>query len=103
VNAFTCVYEANETQKNGSSFLLILTILEVAWEVCLAEQHIDEYIGTQGERNNRFVKICIEKLHNVYPASNRNECQKQNQTILGSRVRPALKADKLTAICEPIV
>jgi hypothetical protein len=36
----------------------------------------------------------------VYSASNRNECQKM---FLGSRARPARKADNLIAICEPIV
>jgi hypothetical protein len=62
VNAFACVYEANETRKNLSSFLLIRTILEVTWEVCLAEQHADEYIETQAERNNRFVKNISRNL-----------------------------------------
>jgi hypothetical protein len=39
----------------------------------------------------------------VYAASNRNEYQKQKKMFLWSRSRPALKADNLTAICEPIV
>jgi hypothetical protein len=36
----------------------------------------------------------------IHSASNRNEYQKM---FLGSRVRPARKADNLTAICELIV
>jgi hypothetical protein len=39
----------------------------------------------------------------VYSASNRNEYQKQKNNVLGSRMRPARRADNLTAICEPIV
>jgi hypothetical protein len=36
-------------------------------------------------------------------ASNRNEYQKQKKMFRRSRERPALKADNLTAIFEPIV
>jgi hypothetical protein len=39
----------------------------------------------------------------VYPASNRNEYQKQKNTFLGSRARPVRRVDNLTAICDPIV
>jgi hypothetical protein len=38
----------------------------------------------------------------VYSTSNRNEYQKQ-KNVLGSRARPVRRADKLIAICEPIV
>jgi hypothetical protein len=38
----------------------------------------------------------------VHSASNRNEYQKQIM-FLGSRARPVLKVDNLTAICVPIV
>jgi hypothetical protein len=38
----------------------------------------------------------------VYSTSNRNEDQKRRM-FLGSRGRPMRKADKLIAICEPIV
>jgi hypothetical protein len=38
-----------------------------------------------------------------YEARNRNEYQKQNKMFLGSRARPARKADNFTAICELIV
>jgi hypothetical protein len=36
----------------------------------------------------------------IYSSYNRNEYHK---IFLGSKARPALKADNLTAICEPIV
>jgi hypothetical protein len=39
----------------------------------------------------------------VYPASNRNEYQKQKNNIWESRARPVRRADDLTAIYEPIV
>jgi hypothetical protein len=40
----------------------------------------------------------------VYSASNRNEYQKhKNNNVMGSKVLRVHKADKLTAICEPIV
>jgi hypothetical protein len=42
----------------------------------------------------------------VYSASNGNEYQKEKKRggeFPGSRARPMLKADNLTAICEPIV
>jgi hypothetical protein len=39
----------------------------------------------------------------VYSASNKNEYQKQKKKFLGSRARPARKADNLIAICEPII
>jgi hypothetical protein len=35
-------------------------------------------------------------------ASNRNEYQKQKNMFLGSRARPAGRAENFTAICEPI-
>jgi hypothetical protein len=39
----------------------------------------------------------------VYTASNRNEYQKQkNNLFLGNKVRLVRRADKLTAICDPI-
>jgi hypothetical protein len=39
----------------------------------------------------------------VHSASNKNEYQKQkNNNFLGSRAQPLRKADKLTAISEPI-
>jgi hypothetical protein len=49
----------------------------------------------------QFTKSC--QLHHgpgVYSASNRNEYQKN---ISGGKERPACKADKLLATCEPIV
>jgi hypothetical protein len=39
----------------------------------------------------------------VNSASNRNEYQEYSWNVLGGKERPARKADKLTAICEPIV
>jgi hypothetical protein len=36
----------------------------------------------------------------VYPASNRNECQRQKNNFYGSRARPVRKADNLAAICD---
>jgi hypothetical protein len=41
----------------------------------------------------------------VYSASNRNEYQEQIKKImfLWSKVRPMVRADNLTTICEPIV
>jgi hypothetical protein len=39
----------------------------------------------------------------VYSASNRNEYQELKIIFLGCKVRPARKADNLTAISEPIV
>jgi hypothetical protein len=39
----------------------------------------------------------------VYLASNGNEYQKQKTMFLESRARPALEADSLTALCEPII
>jgi hypothetical protein len=39
----------------------------------------------------------------VCSASNRNEHQNQKIIFLGSRERTVLKADKLTAVCDPIV
>jgi hypothetical protein len=39
----------------------------------------------------------------IYSDSNRNEYQKKKNTFPGSRVRPVLKADNLTAIFEPTV
>jgi hypothetical protein len=39
----------------------------------------------------------------VYSAFNINEHQKQKNIFLGSRAWLVLKADNLTAICEPIV
>jgi hypothetical protein len=39
----------------------------------------------------------------VYSTSYRNEYQKQKNIFLWCRERPVLNADKLTAICEPIV
>jgi hypothetical protein len=38
----------------------------------------------------------------VYSVYNRNEYQKKKM-FLGSRARPVIKADNLTAICKPIV
>jgi hypothetical protein len=38
-----------------------------------------------------------------YPASIRNEYQKQKNNVLGGRARPAPKADNLTTICESTV
>jgi hypothetical protein len=35
--------------------------------------------------------------------SNRNEYQSRKIMFLGSRARPVLRVDNLTAICEPIV
>jgi hypothetical protein len=39
----------------------------------------------------------------IYPASNRNEYQKQKNNVSRSRARQVRKADNLTAISEPIV
>jgi hypothetical protein len=39
----------------------------------------------------------------VYSAFNRNEYFKQRKMFLGSKARPARKADNLAAICESIV
>jgi hypothetical protein len=39
----------------------------------------------------------------VYSASNRNEYQKHESNISGSKVRPVRKAENLAAICKPIV
>jgi hypothetical protein len=39
----------------------------------------------------------------ICSAYNRNERQKQKKKFLLSIARPALKADNLAAICEPIV
>jgi hypothetical protein len=38
----------------------------------------------------------------VHSTSNRNEYQKQKMS-LGSKVRPVLRADNLTAICQSII
>jgi hypothetical protein len=38
-----------------------------------------------------------------YSACNRNEYQKQKVIFLGSKELPVRRADKLTAICQPIV
>jgi hypothetical protein len=40
--------------------------------------------------------------HGVYSACNRNAYQKQEKMFLGSRARPARKADNLSAIYKPI-
>jgi hypothetical protein len=39
----------------------------------------------------------------VYSASNRTEYQKQKNNVSVDKARSALKADILTAICEPTV
>jgi hypothetical protein len=39
----------------------------------------------------------------VYPASNRMSTRSRKIMFLGSRARPVRRADKLTAICEPVV
>jgi hypothetical protein len=67
--------------------------------------------GTSGSRLdevNYFFSIYLilpAAIHpEVYSASNRNEYQKQkHNNVLGSKVRWVRRADKLTAICEPIV
>jgi hypothetical protein len=39
----------------------------------------------------------------VYSSYNRNEHQKQTNNVSGSNMWPVLRADNLTATCEPIV
>jgi hypothetical protein len=39
----------------------------------------------------------------VLSASNKKEYRSGKLLLLGSRARPVLRADNLTAICEPIV
>jgi hypothetical protein len=39
----------------------------------------------------------------VHSAFNRNEYQKQKNNVFGSKALPVLRADNVTAICEPIV
>jgi hypothetical protein len=39
----------------------------------------------------------------VHSASNRNEYQKQTNNVSGSKAWPVRRADKLEAICEPVV
>jgi hypothetical protein len=42
-------------------------------------------------------------IYLILSASKRNEYEKQKNNVSGEKTRPVLKADNLTAICEPIV
>jgi hypothetical protein len=63
--------------------------------------------GRSGLRNPtksmNFLIYLILLGPRVYSASDRNEYQKQKNNVSGSRARPVRRADKLAAICEPIV
>jgi hypothetical protein len=50
-----------------------------------------------------YLTLPAELGPGVCSAFNRNEYQKQKNNASGIRARPARMADKLTAICEPIV
>jgi hypothetical protein len=61
--------------------------------------------GSRPDNINDFLFLILSPALGlgVDSASNRNEYQKQKKMFLGSRARPAPKADKLTTICELIV
>jgi hypothetical protein len=53
---------------------------------------------------NALYPLSLFWIPGVYSASNKNEYQKQkNKIFLESKAQPARRADKLAAICEPIV
>jgi hypothetical protein len=57
--------------------------------------------GSRTNEVNELFSIYLILGPGAYSASDRNEYQKQKKMFLGSIARPALKADNLTAICEP--
>jgi hypothetical protein len=63
--------------------------------------------GSRHDEDNYLVSIDIilpaALGPGIYSASNRNEYHKLKKMSLGSRARPVLKANNLTAICEPTV
>jgi hypothetical protein len=64
-------------------------------------------VGSRPGEVNEFFSIYLilpDALGpGVHSDSNRNEYHKQKKKFLGSRERPAHRADNLTTICEPIV
>jgi hypothetical protein len=64
-------------------------------------------VGSRPDEVNELVSIYLifpaALFPTVYSAPSRIEYQKQKNNVSGSKVRPVLRADNLTAIYEPIV
>jgi hypothetical protein len=86
----------------GFPFHRLLRLAGLRWRYSNLPPH-------RAGRTNRLVNCLIHLIlpvalgPRVYSASNRNECQKHKNKFLGSRARPASKANNLTAICESII
>jgi hypothetical protein len=75
----------------------------VAWHYATSR----DVVGSRPDEVN-FFSICLilpaALGPEVHSASNRNEYQKQKKVMfLGSKIRSVRRADKLPAICDPIV
>jgi hypothetical protein len=60
-------------------------------------------MGSRPDKANEFYKFLIllsSVSPGVYSAHSRNDYQEQKKMFLGSRARPADKADNLTVICD---
>jgi hypothetical protein len=87
----------NTVFKNGHSVAQSLS--HYATSRMVAGPRVDE----ANEIFSTYVILPAALGPGVYSATNRNENQKLKIMFLVSRVRPARKAHKLTAICEPSV
>jgi hypothetical protein len=67
--------------------------------------YMPEGSGFETRRNERIFSIYLilpaASGPEDYSASNRNEYQKQENNVSGSRAQSVRRVDNLTAICEP--